>query len=78
MARAYVDQLQRDGSFTADSVATLSAMLDKAQARLDAGRKDPSLAGELRTQVGHLGAVAPGTRKAMLASVVEAIAAQLS
>ena len=78
VARAYIDQLQRDGSFTADGVVTLSAMLDKAQARLDAGQKDASVAGELRAQVDRLAGVAAGTRKAMLARVMEAIAAKLS
>ena len=78
VARAYIDQLQRDGSFTAANVATLSAMLDKAQARLDAGAKDAAVATELRTHVGHLAGAAAGTRKAMLAKVMEAIAAKLS
>ena len=78
VARAYIDQLQRDGGFTAANVATLSAMLDKAQARLDAGQKDAGVAAELRTHVGHLAGAAAGTRKAMLAKVMEAIAAKLS
>ena len=67
VARAYIDQLQRDGGFTAANVATLSAMLDKAQARLDAGQKDAGVAAELRTHAGHLAGAAAGTRKAMLA-----------
>ena len=62
----------------AKQVATLSAMLDKAQARLDGGKKDAAVAAELRTHVGHLAGAAPGTRKAMLAKVMEAIAARLS
>ena len=78
VARAYIDQLQRDGVFTAANVATLSAMLDKAQARLDAGRKDAGVAAELRTHAGHLAGAAAGTRKAMLAKAMEAIAAKLS
>ena len=77
-ARAYVDQLQRDGSFTAAQVATLGAMLDKAQARLDAKQKDAKVAAELRTHVGHLKGAEAGTRKASLAKVMEAIAARLS
>ena len=76
-ARAYVDQLQRDGSFTAAQVATLSALLDKAQARLAAKQKDAKVAAELRTHVGHLKGAAPGTGKASLAKVMEAIAATL-
>ena len=78
VARAYIDQLQREAAFTAKQVATLSAMLDKAQARLDGGKKDAAVAAELRTHVGHLAGAAPGTRKAMLAKVMEAIAARLS
>ena len=58
-----IDQLQRDGSFTKDNVAALSAMLDKAQARLDAGQKDAGVAAELRTQVGHLAGVAAGSAR---------------
>jgi uncharacterized protein (DUF305 family) len=78
VARAYIDQLQREGSFTKENVATLSAMLDKAQARLDASQKDARVAAELRTHVGHLKGAPLGTRKAMLAKVMEAIAARLS
>jgi len=77
VARAYIDQLQRDGSFTAANVATLSAVLDKAQARLDAGKKDAGVAAALRTQAGQLAGAAAGTRKAMLAKVMEALAARL-
>jgi hypothetical protein len=53
-------------------------MLDKAQARLDAGQKDAAVAAELRTHAGHLAGAAAGTRKAMLAKAMEAIAAKLS
>jgi uncharacterized protein (DUF305 family) len=78
VARAFVDQLQREGRFTAQQVATLSAMLDKAQAQLDAGGKDAKVAAELRTHVGHLKGAAPGSRAAMLARVMEALAVRLS
>ena len=78
VARAYVDQLLRDGGFTAAQVTTLSAMLDKAQASLAAKQKNAKVAAELRTHVGHLKGAAPGTRKAMLAAVMEAIAVKLS
>jgi hypothetical protein len=77
VARAYIDQLQRDGGFTAANVATLSAMLDKAQARLDAGQKDAGVAAELRKQAGQLAGAQVGTGKAMLAKVMEAIAVKL-
>jgi len=78
VARAYIDQLLREGGFTAANVATLSAMLDKAQASLDAGRKDAAVAASLRTHVGHLKGASAGTRKAMLAKVMEALALKLS
>ena len=78
MARAYLDQLQRDGGFTADDVRRLSATLDTAQARLDAGRKDAGVSAELRKQAGQLAGAPAGTRKAMLAKVMEAIAAKLN
>ena len=73
VARAYVDQLQRDGSFTAANVRALSALLDKAQTRLDAKQKDAKVAAELRTHVGHLKGAAAGTRKASLAKVMVVI-----
>ena len=78
VARAYLDQLQRDGGVTADNVKRLSATLDTAQARLDAGRKDAGVAAELRKQAGQLAGAPAGTRKAMLAKVLEAIATKLS
>ena len=77
-ARAYVDQLQREGLFTAAQVTTLSGLLDKAQTRLDTKQKDTKVAAELRTHVGHLKSATAGTRKATLAQVLEAIAAKLS
>jgi hypothetical protein len=54
------------------------ATLDTAQARLDTGRKDAGVAAELRKQAGQLAGAAAGTRKAMLAKVMEAIATKLS
>jgi uncharacterized protein (DUF305 family) len=77
-ARAYVDQLQREGAFTAAQVTTLTGLLDKAQTKLDAKQKDTKVAAELRTHVGHLKGAMAGTRKATLAQVLEAIAAKLS
>ena len=58
--------------------ASLAAVLDKAQARLDAGKKDAGVAAELRTRAGHLAGAAAGTRQGMLARVIDAIAAKLS
>lgn len=78
VARAYIDQLEREGAFNKNNVATLAAMLDKAQARLDASQKDAAVAAELRTHVGHLKGAAAGSRKAMLAKLMEALATRLS
>ena len=77
VARAYVDQLQRDGGFTAAQVATLSTLLDKAQTKVDAKQKDAKIAADLRTHVGHLKGAPAGSRKAALAKVMEGIAAKL-
>jgi uncharacterized protein (DUF305 family) len=78
VARAYLDQLLRDGKVGNDDAASLAAVLDKAQARLDAGKKDAGVAAELRNQADHLAGAAAGTRQAMLARVIGAIAAKLS
>jgi hypothetical protein len=77
VARAYLDQLQREGGVTADGAKKLSGTMDTAQARLDAGRKDAAVAAALRQQAGALAGSAAGTRKAMLAKVMTAIAAKL-
>ena len=61
-----------------DAAASLAAVLDKAQARLDAGTKDAGVAAELRTQAGRLAGAAAGTRQANLARVIDGIAAKLS
>jgi hypothetical protein len=78
VARAYLDQLLRDGSVGKDDAESLAAVLDQAEARLDAGKKDAGVAAELRTQAGHLAGAAAGTRQAKLARVMGAIAAKLS
>jgi hypothetical protein len=78
VARAYLDQLLRDGSVGKDDAASLAAALDKAEVLFDAGKKDAGVAAELRTQAGHLAGAAAGTRQVMLARVIDAIAAKLS
>jgi len=78
VARAYLDQLQRDGGLTADIAKKLAVSLDAAQVKLDAKRKDAGVAAELRKQAGQLAGAPTGTRKAMLAKVMEAIAAKLT
>ena len=78
VARAYVDQLQREGGVTAANLATLSALLDKAQAKLEAKQKDAKVASDLRAQAVRLKGADAGARKASLAKVLEGIAAGLS
>jgi hypothetical protein len=43
-----------------------------------AGKKDASVAAELRSQAGQFAEAAAGTRQARLARVIDAIAAKLS
>jgi hypothetical protein len=78
VARAYLDQLLRDGSVGKDAAASLAVALDKAEVLFDAGKKDAGVAAELRTQAGHIAKAVAGTRQAMLARVIEAIAVKLS
>jgi hypothetical protein len=78
VARAYLDQLLRDGRIGKDGAASLAAVLDKAQAQLDAGKKDAGVAAELRTRAGQLAGATAGTRQAKLARVIDAIAAKLT
>jgi hypothetical protein len=77
VARAYMDQLARESALTAAELASLSALLDRAQAQIDAGRKDEGLATRLRSQARSLGGGSPNTRKARLAKVLDGIAARL-
>jgi hypothetical protein len=72
-----MDQLARESGLAAAELASLAALLDRAQAQLDAGRKDEGLADSLRTQARSLGGGSPGTRKARLARVLDGIAAKL-
>jgi hypothetical protein len=78
VARAYLDQLLRDGSVGKDAAASLAVALDKAEVLFDAGKKDAGVAAELRTQAGHIAKAVAGNRQAMLARVIEAIAVKLS
>jgi uncharacterized protein (DUF305 family) len=77
VARAYMDQLKREGGLGAAEMTTLSALLDQAQAQLDAGKKDAGLAARLRAQAKPLAGSVAGTRKARLGGVLEGIAAKL-
>ena len=77
VARAYADQLQREGGLSANEVAALSALLGKAQKSLDGGRKDGATAGSLHREAGRLSAVSTSPRKTALAKVLEGLAARL-
>jgi hypothetical protein len=77
VARAYADQLQREGGLEASEVAALSSLLGKAQASLDGGRKDGATAGSLDKEAARLSAAAASPRKAALARVLEGLAARL-
>jgi hypothetical protein len=78
VARAYLDQLLRDGSVGKEKAASLAAVLDKAEVLFGAGKKDASVAAELRSQAGQFAGAAAGTRQVKLAKVMGAIAAKLS
>jgi hypothetical protein len=72
-----MDQLKREGALGAAEMATLSGLLDAAEALLDAGRTDAALAARLRSQAKPFAGSGAGTRKARLAGVLEGIAAKL-
>jgi uncharacterized protein (DUF305 family) len=77
VARAYADQLQREGGLEASEVAALSSLLGKAQTSLDGGRKDGATAGSLDKEAARLSAAAASPRKVALAKVLEGLAARL-
>jgi uncharacterized protein (DUF305 family) len=78
VARAYMDQLEREGALGAAEMTALSGLLREAEALLGAKRTDPALAARLRSQAKPFAGSAVGTRKARLAGVLEGIAAKLS
>ncbi|MCC5862972.1 MAG: DUF305 domain-containing protein [Gammaproteobacteria bacterium] len=49
VARAYLDQLQRDGRSDAETLAQLDGLLSRVEQRLSHGQRDRALAGELRS-----------------------------
>ena len=81
VARAYLDQLARDGALQPDYIAELSRSLDRADERLRAGTPDRELADELAEFAGSAGrddgdAITAG-RHAGLAETLNGIAARL-
>ncbi|TVS08813.1 MAG: DUF305 domain-containing protein [Gammaproteobacteria bacterium] len=83
VARAYRDQLQRDGQLDEDALNRLDAAMDAVQARLDAGGRDRRLASELRNLARDSEAAAreqegrARQRLQALAGVLEEIAGRL-
>ena len=74
VAQAYVDQLQRADALPDETVAALTAALERAAARLDADGTDAALAGELEA----LGAALPATdRTPALRETLAGVAARL-
>jgi uncharacterized protein (DUF305 family) len=81
VARAYLDQLTRDGALEPDYIAELSRLLDRADERLLAGTPDRELADELADSAGSVGRDAGNAitarRHAGLAETLDGIAARL-
>lgn len=81
VARAYLDQLERDGALTASERTDLDAALDAAAEQLARGDRDRRLAGQIERQAGALPGDAAGTatakRRAALTSTLNGIAARL-
>jgi uncharacterized protein (DUF305 family) len=81
VARAYIDQLERDNALSAASKAELDAALDRADARLDGSKKDRELAARLESLAASLGDgggnANDSKRRAALAETLAGIAASL-
>jgi hypothetical protein len=81
VARAYVDQLERDGVVAPEMVSDLSRALNRAESRIEDGRSDAELATGIDALASGLRAPdgnALGTRRVeALSGVLSAIARQL-
>jgi len=80
VARAYIDQLNRDDALSDSQNASLGAALDRADSRLDAGGSDAELAASLESLAAGLGDdgnAATMKRKAALGETLGGIAASL-
>lgn len=78
VARAYADQLRRDGALPADFDAKLTAALAEADAALGAKAKDPALAARLRALATQTAAnTASAARYAAMAKVLTGIAVKI-
>jgi uncharacterized protein (DUF305 family) len=80
VARAYIDQLNRESALSDSMNADLSGALDRADSRLEAGDSDAELATQLASLAANLGeggSAATAKRKAALGEALEGIAASL-
>ncbi len=81
VARAYIDQLTRDSALSSETLARLSAVLDRSDAPIAGGTTDAGLASELRTEAQSLpssGEGQTGKRLTALKATLTGIADQLS
>ena len=81
VARAYLDQLERDGALTEASILELTAALNRSSERLQSGGRDEDLAAGLETLASTLnqnrGEGITGKRLAALRETLREIAARL-
>jgi hypothetical protein len=81
VARAYLDQLQRDAALPASMLADMSAALDNSESVLGAGASDKDLAARLESLAtalaGNSGNAVVKKRQAALAETLGGIAARL-
>ncbi|NTZ42916.1 DUF305 domain-containing protein [Altererythrobacter sp. SALINAS58] len=75
VARAYLDQMERNGSLGGARLAALRGMLDRAENRLGSGASDGGLAADLISAASTLPST--GSRNAALADTLRQIAATL-
>jgi uncharacterized protein (DUF305 family) len=76
VARAYVEQLTRDGSLSASAAGDITTALDSSVAALGAGKRDRRLASELRSLARDLDGRADN-RQAALADTLNDLSGQL-
>jgi uncharacterized protein (DUF305 family) len=81
VARAYLDQLERDNALESEQIVDLSQLLDRAEERLGAGTRDRGLAKDLQRFAGRIdgnaGSPIVAKRRAGLADTLDGIATRL-
>ncbi|MEC8178450.1 MAG: DUF305 domain-containing protein, partial [Pseudomonadota bacterium] len=75
IARAYIDQLVRAGTLTAESASAMNAALDQVKAQLDLSRRDRRLARRVTAIAEDVGGESRAARG--LADTLAALAARL-